>query len=258
MKPELDYDHTNIPAGYDRGRDHGPEFLDLWMSVIESHVSRRSVSTILDLGCGTGRFSDCLANRFGARVVGVEPSEKMLDQARRKPRGTLLHYQRGTAEAIPLVNRSVDLIFISMSFHHFRDPEAAARECRRVLREDGTIVLRTGTREQIPSYPYVPFFPSTRRMLEELLPDRARLRAVFENAGFLCVDSQVVMQIIAHTWEAYADKLAAGGDSVLARLADTELSSGLDAVRRHDPGRRERAVVEAIDVLFFQLQKSPA
>ena len=87
MKP-TDYDQTNIPAGYDRGRDHGPEVLDLWMSVIASHIGRRSVSTILDLGCGTGRFAGCLANRFGASVIGVDPSEKMLDQARGKARGT--------------------------------------------------------------------------------------------------------------------------------------------------------------------------
>jgi hypothetical protein len=92
------------------------------------------------------------------------------------------------------------MIFMSMTFHHFRDPGAAARECCRVLRVDGTIVARTGTHEQIPSYPYVPFFPSTRRMLEELLPDRARLRAVFEKAGLLCVESHVVMQTIAQTW----------------------------------------------------------
>jgi SAM-dependent methyltransferase len=255
MKP-TDYDQTNIPAGYDRGRDHGPEVLDLWMSVIESHIGRKSVSTILDLGCGTGRFSETLANRFGASVIGVDPSGKMLDQARRKARGTAVHYQRGTAEAIPLVSQSVDMIFMSMTFHHFRDPGAAARECRRVLRVDGTIVVRTGTHEQIPSYPYVPFFPSTRRMLEELLPDRARLRAVFEKAGFVCVESHVVIQTIAQTWEAYADKLAAGGDSVLARLAETELSRGLDAVRRHDPGGHGRAVVEPIDVFFFKLQQS--
>jgi SAM-dependent methyltransferase len=255
-EPELNYDQSNIPAGYDRARGHGPEFLDLWMRVIESRIGGKSVGTILDLGCGTGRFSESLANRFGACVVGVDPSEKMLVQARRKPRGSVVYYQRGAAEAIPLVNRSVDMIFMSMSFHHFRDPEAAARECRRVLRVDGTIVVRTGTREQIPSYPYVPFFPSTRRTLEDLLPDRARLRAVFEKAGFLCVASQVVVQTIAQTWEAYADKLAAGGDSVLARLAETELSSGLDAVRRHDPGGQARAVVEPIDVFFFQLQQS--
>jgi len=155
----VDYDQTCIPAGYDRGRDHGHEFLDLWMNVIASHVNRGSVRTILDLGCGTGRFCASLANRFGAIVVGLDPSEKMLAQARGKRERADVCYERGTAEAIPVAGRAVDLIFISMSFHHFRYPEGVAKECRRVLREDGTIVVRTGTREHISSYPYVPFFP---------------------------------------------------------------------------------------------------
>lgn len=249
----MDYDLTNIPAAYDRGRDHGPEVLDLWMGVIVSQLGGGPVGTILDLGCGTGRFSDSLASRFGARVVGLDPSEKMLDQARRKRSGALVYYERGAAEAIPIVDGTVDIIFMSMSFHHFQDPERAALECRRVLRDDGTVVVRTGTREEISNYPYVPFFPSTHRMLEEVLPDRARLRAVFERAGFRCSQSQVVRQTIAPTWEAYAGKLAAGADSVLARVSGDELSRGLDAVRRHDPGPHERAVVEPIDVFFFKI-----
>lgn len=91
----MDYDQTTIPAGYDRGRDHGPEVLDLWMNVIESRVGARSASIILDLGCGTGRFSGCLAIRFGARVVGIDPSEKMLQQARRKGAGTAFNTNAG-------------------------------------------------------------------------------------------------------------------------------------------------------------------
>ena len=81
------------------------------MSVIESQVDGGSISTILDLGCGTGRFSEGLATRFRARVVGVDPSQKMLDQARRKLQGNGIHYQRGTGEAIPLVDGAVDMIF---------------------------------------------------------------------------------------------------------------------------------------------------
>jgi SAM-dependent methyltransferase len=248
----VDYDLTSIPAVYDRGRDHGPEVLNLWMSVIESHVEAGCIKTILDLGCGTGRFSESLASRFGACVVGIDPSEKMLDQARRKRQGSRIQYERGTAEAIPLIDGAVDMIFMSMSFHHFRDPERAARECRRVLRADGHIVVRTGTREQIPSYPYVPFFPSTRAMLDDLLPDRPRVCAVFETAGFRCVESQIVTQTIAPDWAAYADKLSAGGDSVLARLPEDELARGLEAVRRYGDGPVGHPVVEAIDVLFFR------
>jgi ubiquinone/menaquinone biosynthesis C-methylase UbiE len=131
----MDYDLTAIPEAYDRGRDHGPEVLDLWMRAIESRLDGRTVATILDLGCGTGRFSEGLAAHFDAEVFGIDPSMKMLARARAKRRDDRVHYQRGLAEAIPLRARSIDTIFMSMSFHHFADPSGASRECRRVLRD---------------------------------------------------------------------------------------------------------------------------
>lgn len=72
----MDYDATYIASTYDRGRDHGPEFLDLWMNVFSSHVKDQRMKTILDLGCGTGRFSEALRARFEAEVIGIDPSKK--------------------------------------------------------------------------------------------------------------------------------------------------------------------------------------
>jgi hypothetical protein len=89
-------------------------------------------------------------------------------------------------------------------------------------------------------------------MLEDLLPDQSRLCAAFETVGFRCVESQIVRQTIAPSWSAYADKLSAGGDSVLARLAKDELARGLEAIRRYGDRPGRRPVVEAIDVLFFR------
>ena len=67
----MDYDSTTIPAGYDLARSHTPEVLDLWMNTIASCFRQGSVNAVLDLGCGTGRFSQALASRFNADVVGV-------------------------------------------------------------------------------------------------------------------------------------------------------------------------------------------
>jgi ubiquinone/menaquinone biosynthesis C-methylase UbiE len=39
---------------------------------------------VLDLGCGTGRFSEALAAQFDAHVIGLDPSLKMLQVAREK------------------------------------------------------------------------------------------------------------------------------------------------------------------------------
>src|SRR5882672_3923719 len=158
----MDYDATDIAQTYDRARDHGPEFLDLWMDVVAAHVKGQHIKTILDLGCGTGRFTEALRSRFEAEVIGIDPSKKMLEQARSKLSGSRIRYEHGRGESIPLPDNSVDLIFMSMIFHHFDDPALAARECRRVLRDGATAFLRTGTRERISSYPYVDFFPESR------------------------------------------------------------------------------------------------
>jgi SAM-dependent methyltransferase len=221
------------------------------MRALSRHLTGRLPARILDLGCGTGRFSDALAQRFHAAVAAIDPSMKMLAIARRKQRDPRVHYLRGRAEAIPLASGSVDLVFMSMSVHHFSDVGQAARECRRVLRPEGRIVIRTGSREQIAAYPYVPFFPSAGAILHDVLPDIPGVRHDFEAAGFRLASAEIVTQVIAPGWAAYADKLSAGGDSVLARLPRSEFDAGLASLRALGTAAAPEDVVEPIDVLVF-------
>lgn len=248
----MDYDATDIASTYDRGRDHGPEFLELWMNVVTFHVKDQRVKTILDLGCGTGRFTEALAVHLEADVIGIDPSHKMLAQARSKASAGRVRYEPGRGESIPLPDASVDLIFMSMIFHHFEDPKLAARECRRVLRQGGTAILRAGTRERIASYPYVKFFPESVPILEERLPSHTHVREVFEAAGFRLVTLDVVTQEISPGHAAYAEKLAAGADSVLAGLSSQDFDAGMKALRAHAAQSDGEAVSEPIDVFVFR------
>ena len=251
----MDYDATDIASTYDRGRDHGPEFLDLWMDVVASHVKDQRIETILDLGCGTGRFTEALAVRFDAEVIGVDPSKKMLAQARSKSSDARIRYDQGRGEAIPLPDNSVELIFMSMIFHHFDNRQRVARECRRVLgeeRDKATAFLRSGTRERISTYPYVEFFPESRPILEKVLPTSACVRKVFEAAGFRTVTAELVTQKIAPSYAAYAEKLAAGADSVLASLSRRDFDAGMRALRAHAAHGDGEAVFEPIDVFVFR------
>ena len=247
----MDYDATDIAATYDRGRDHGPEVLNLWMNVVSSYVQDQQIKTVLDLGCGTGRFTEALATCFDAEVVGLDPSSKMLAQARAKQHDPRVRYELGHAESIPLPNSSVDLIFISMAFHHFNDPAAAVRECRRVLKPQATLFLRTGTRDCIPVYPYVDFFPESRPILETILSTRVSIRELFEGIGFTRFAEDVIVQEIAPNHVVYADKLAANADSVLAQLTQQDFDAGITALRSY-AHTNNGPIVEPIDILVFR------
>jgi ubiquinone/menaquinone biosynthesis C-methylase UbiE len=252
---DMDYDTTEIPSAYDKGRDHGPQLLDLWMDAVASRIEKASIHTILDLGCGTGRFSEALAARFNAEVIGIDPSKKMLEQAKRKQLDSRVRYELGSGESIPLPDNSVDLIFMSMIFHHFADPALAARECRRVLREGKKAVLRTGTREHISAYAYVDFFPESRPILNEVLPGSSMICDVFEAAGFRVVTIEAITQTIAPNHAVYAEKLASGADSVLARLSQTEFENGLSALHTHASRVAAEPVVEPIDFFVFETRR---
>ena len=93
------------------------------------HVDPADISLVLDLGCGTGRFSEMLAAELRAPVIGLDPSKKMIDQARRKSAASPVVFGRASAHELPLPEGCVDLVFMSQIYHHLRDPPAAVREC---------------------------------------------------------------------------------------------------------------------------------
>jgi ubiquinone/menaquinone biosynthesis C-methylase UbiE len=69
---QFSYDRSDIHLCYDQSRLLPPETMRLWMETIATHVPPNAVQTILDLGCGTGRFVEPLADHFAARIVGID------------------------------------------------------------------------------------------------------------------------------------------------------------------------------------------
>lgn len=246
----MDYDQTDIAASYDRARALAPETKALWQDLLSADIGRDGVSLIIDLGCGTGRFSELLADAFSARIIGIDPSRKMIDEARAKPAIGNVTYQQAPAEAIPLADRSTDLVFMSMVFHHFADRTAAAKECHRVLRGGGRVCLRNGMRET--DFPQRRFFPGLERLIASELPSRAEIESVFATAGFTLVLHRILTQVVAADWGTFAAKSALRADSFLARLPDDEFDAGMAALRSHaDKVDPSEPVTEEIDWFVF-------
>jgi ubiquinone/menaquinone biosynthesis C-methylase UbiE len=247
----MDYDKTEMPQNYDSGRGYAPEVLARWLNVIARHAGDATIADILDLGCGTGRYSEALAARFHARVIALDPSEKMLEAARRKATGRV-RYERASAEDLPLDSASVDMVFVSMVLHHFRDRPRALAECRRVLKPGGRFFLRAGTRDRIGEYPYLPFFPRSRAILEVLMQSTAEIESLFADAGFRPAAYELVPSQTAANWLEYAERVSYRADSILIQLTDPEFAAGLEALRRHASAMpKSKPVIEPVDFFVF-------
>ncbi|MEF8777961.1 MAG: methyltransferase domain-containing protein [Natronomonas sp.] len=90
---------------------------------------------ILEVACGTGRFTVMLANR-GANIVGMDISEAMLEQGRSKAAETGvdgdLSFIQGDAGRLPFPDDHFDTVFAMRFFHLAPDPEGFIQEMRRV------------------------------------------------------------------------------------------------------------------------------
>src|SRR4051795_5504240 len=94
---------------------------------------------VVDIGCGPGAAARYAA-RVGASVTGVDPAPVMLRVARALTRSRNVHYDEGTAEALPLPDDSATVVWSIATVHHWRDVDEALREVRRVLRPKGRFI----------------------------------------------------------------------------------------------------------------------
>jgi malonyl-CoA O-methyltransferase len=94
--------------------------------------------TVLDAGCGTGRYTRLLS-ALGARVVGVDLSSAMLSRAR----DLQLPVVRGDMYALPLGAASCDLVVSGLAITDISEFARVACEWARVLRPRGVVVYST-------------------------------------------------------------------------------------------------------------------
>jgi len=98
---------------------------------------------VLDVGCGTGYLLRVLARQWpqASGLVGIDPAPAMIDAAMRVAGDQRLRFCAGAAERLPHPDSFFDLVVSTTSFDHWSDQQAGLRECARVLRPGGSLVL---------------------------------------------------------------------------------------------------------------------
>ncbi|MGO9944747.1 MAG: class I SAM-dependent methyltransferase [Rhodoblastus sp.] len=110
----------------------GDVFLD-WLAIPEG---RRW----LDLGCGTGAFTQLLVERaHPAAVVAIDPAPAQIEHARARPVAQVAYFRVADAEELPFDDASFDVVASALVLNFIPDRTRALAEMRRVVRPGGCV-----------------------------------------------------------------------------------------------------------------------
>jgi trans-aconitate 2-methyltransferase len=139
-------------ARYDRLADPQAR----WGMAVVERLHLAGAETVLDAGCGSGRVTEQLLDRLPrGRVVAVDASDSMLDQARMRlaPRHGQVRFLRSDllelGPATLGADAPVDAVFSTATFHWITDHDRLFGNLASVLRPGGQLVAQCGAKGNI-------------------------------------------------------------------------------------------------------------
>jgi ubiquinone/menaquinone biosynthesis C-methylase UbiE len=248
----MHYDSTAVPEKYHSSRALTSADVDGWVSLVQEVLPRTVSTLLLDLGCGTGRFTVPLAEQLGVSVIGIDPSQKMLREAARHTRSPRIAYVEGSAESIPLAASVAALIFMSNAIHHVTSVDKALREMWRVLQPHGIVFIRNYSLENLESLHYLAFFPEALHISRNMIWPRSTLVEHFTSRGFAQLSHGTVQQEASPDVGAYLRKIESRVYSDLTLISDEAFDRGIARMKEACTSLEGGPALEEVDYCVFQ------
>ena len=198
-------DYSKIASFYDKGRSLSVQNATMWLDLIAKRSKASKGARVLDLGCGTGRFSLPMATHLGFSVTGADSSAEMLATAKEKDSYSEATWILADASDLPFPSSSFNVVFMSHLLHHVDSPLAVLKECHRVLVPSGVVLIRHGAMDQIRNDVEHTFFPQVTEIDEPRTPTRELTERWLLDAGFVDISSEEVVQRTYQTGAAHLD-----------------------------------------------------
>ncbi|MCB0700711.1 MAG: methyltransferase domain-containing protein [Chitinophagales bacterium] len=223
--------YDTIGINYNTTRKADPVIADILYNLLQP----KNNGKYLDIGCGTGNYLKALSDK-GLDIIGVDPSDTMLKEAKEKnPNTTLI---QGKAENLPFDDANFDGGMGIFTLHHWNDIQQGINEIYRVLKPGGQFVFFSFTAKQMYGYWLHHYFPEMIRISGEAIPSEEEMFTIFNNAGFSNIATEnyfihkgltdLFLYANKHTPEAYLDpEVRKGASSFRIYCIEEEVEQGL-------------------------------
>jgi SAM-dependent methyltransferase len=137
------YDDPDFFAGYSKlpRSERGLGIVYEWAAFQRLLPVSLADKRVLDLGCGLGYFAREARERGARQVVGVDLSERMLDEARRRTTDPGIVYVRDSLEAFSAEPAAFDLVVSSLALHYIADYAGLVRRIATWLAPGGRLAF---------------------------------------------------------------------------------------------------------------------
>jgi ubiquinone/menaquinone biosynthesis C-methylase UbiE len=126
---------TGFSELYNLYRPSPPTILS---SIVLQILSCQTIDRMIDLGCGTGLSTKYWQN-IATQIIGIDPSDDMLQQAQKTTSVSNIQYQKGYAHKTNLSDMSAQLVTCSQSLH-WMDPKPTFLEIKRITKSGGAFI----------------------------------------------------------------------------------------------------------------------
>jgi len=224
--PKTDY--AKISGYYDKLR---PEPANILLFRIVEYGRIDANSTVLDVGCGTGRFPLSISAMKNCLICGLEPSRDMLKQAAAKDKLRKILWLRGDGQKLPFRDDFFDCVYMTLVIHHIENKETALREIHRTLKKGGKCVIMTTSHYRIKRS-ILNDFPGVTAIDLKRFPSVPSLKKTMIEIGFRDVHHHRVKQYEDMSTDDYLERVRKKYISTLTLLSEEAFQRGLKVFER--------------------------
>jgi len=186
--PKTDY--SQIAEYYDKVR---PMPADIWLSKIIECGKIDKKCAVLDVGCGTGRFTLGISTLKNSMIWALEPSIEMLKQAVAKDKSRNILWIRGDGQKLPFRDDFFNCVYMTLVIHHIENSEMVLQEIYRALKKGGKCVIMTNSHYRMKKH-VLHDFPGVTAIDLKRFPSVPSLKEAMKKIGFRDVRYHIVQQ----------------------------------------------------------------